>query len=158
MKTARRNFVVAASVGMLSAPLAVRPQQQTLIRIGLLRTTSRISVIRARRAYALGFASLATPREVGVSKADLAAAVATARERADALLPLGAPFFTAHRVLIATLATRHRLLGVYYWKEFVEAGCGQIPSYSRKGRQNPASATAYLRRRKMPFASDSALK
>jgi putative ABC transport system substrate-binding protein len=250
LKTARRKFVVAASLGMLSAPLAVRPQQQTLIRIGLLRTTSpdigdpgaeglrlglrelgyvegrnihieyrwaegrpeRVpqlavdlvrlevavivtggeqAILEAKQAtrtipivmgasndavqaglvaslarpggnvtgmtilspdlsrkrlqlltevlpQALRIAVLSNPaypgtalelsetmsagKDLGLtlhnlevrSKADLAAAVATARERADALLPLGDPFFTAHRVLIATLATRHRLPGVYY--------------------------------------------
>ena len=56
------------------------------------------------------------------SQADLSAAVQAARERADALLPLGDPFFTAHRRMIAGLAAKHGLPGVYYWKEFVEAG------------------------------------
>jgi putative ABC transport system substrate-binding protein len=56
------------------------------------------------------------------SEADLAPALEAARSRADALLPLGDPFFTAHRVQIARLAMKHRLPGVFYWKEFAEAG------------------------------------
>ncbi|HEX2334544.1 MAG TPA: ABC transporter substrate-binding protein [Burkholderiales bacterium] len=56
------------------------------------------------------------------SEAQLAPALEAARARADALLPLGDPFFTAHRVQIARLALKHRLPGVFYWKEFAEAG------------------------------------
>jgi putative ABC transport system substrate-binding protein len=56
------------------------------------------------------------------SVADLEAALAAARERADALLPLGDPFFTGQRVQLVNLATKHRFPGMYYWKEFVEAG------------------------------------
>jgi ABC-type uncharacterized transport system substrate-binding protein len=52
----------------------------------------------------------------------LEGALAEARERADALIPLADPFFTAHRVRIVDLTTKHRLPGIYYWKEFVEAG------------------------------------
>jgi putative ABC transport system substrate-binding protein len=54
--------------------------------------------------------------------ADLDAAVADSRRRAEALLPLADPFFTAHRVQIVSLARRHRLPAMYYWAEFVEAG------------------------------------
>jgi putative ABC transport system substrate-binding protein len=50
------------------------------------------------------------------------AAFATARERADALIPLADPFFTAHHARIVDLARRHRLPGVYNWKEYVAAG------------------------------------
>jgi putative ABC transport system substrate-binding protein len=50
------------------------------------------------------------------------AAFATARERADALIALADPFFTAHHARIADLARKHRLPGIYYWKEFVAAG------------------------------------
>jgi putative ABC transport system substrate-binding protein len=53
---------------------------------------------------------------------DLEPAVAAARQRADAILPLADPFFTAHRVRIVELTARHRLPGMYYWKEFVESG------------------------------------
>lgn len=56
------------------------------------------------------------------SEAEIHSAVQRARERAEALLPLGDPFFTAHRRLIVALAANHRLPGMYYWKEFVEAG------------------------------------
>ena len=56
------------------------------------------------------------------SEPDLAPALEAARRQADALLPLGDPFFTAHRVQIARLAMKHRLPGVFYWKEFTEAG------------------------------------
>jgi putative ABC transport system substrate-binding protein len=56
------------------------------------------------------------------NEAEIHGAVQRARELAEALLPLGDPFFTAHRRLIAGLAADHRLPGVYYWKEFVEAG------------------------------------
>ncbi|MGH7322270.1 MAG: ABC transporter substrate-binding protein, partial [Candidatus Rokuibacteriota bacterium] len=56
------------------------------------------------------------------SPADLEAALAAARERSDVLIPLGDPFFTAHRARIVSLATKHLFPGMYYWKEFVEAG------------------------------------
>jgi putative ABC transport system substrate-binding protein len=54
--------------------------------------------------------------------ADLETAVAESRRRAEALLPLADPFFTAHRMRIVGLARRHRLPAMYYWSEFVEAG------------------------------------
>lgn len=54
--------------------------------------------------------------------AELEAAFATARERAEALIPLADPFFTAHHARIVDLARKHRLPGVYYWKEYVAAG------------------------------------
>jgi putative ABC transport system substrate-binding protein len=50
------------------------------------------------------------------------AAFASARERADALIPLADPFFTAHHALIVDLAIKHRLPGIYNWKEYVAAG------------------------------------
>jgi ABC-type uncharacterized transport system substrate-binding protein len=53
---------------------------------------------------------------------DLEAAIAGARKRADALISLADPFFTAHRARIAALATKHRLPGMYSWKEFVQSG------------------------------------
>jgi putative ABC transport system substrate-binding protein len=53
---------------------------------------------------------------------DLDAAIAGARKRADAVISLADPFFTAHRARIAALATGHRLPGMYYWKQFVESG------------------------------------
>jgi putative ABC transport system substrate-binding protein len=49
-------------------------------------------------------------------------AFAGARERTDALIPLADPFFTAHHVRIVELARKHRLPGIYYWKEYVVAG------------------------------------
>ena len=54
--------------------------------------------------------------------ADLDAAFTTARERADALIPLADPFFTAHHARIVELARKHRLPGIYYWREYVAAG------------------------------------
>jgi putative ABC transport system substrate-binding protein len=64
-----------------------------------------------------------TIRNVEVRSAeDLEGAVEAVRERVDVLIPLADPFFTAHRARIVDLSTRHRLPGVYYWKEFVEAG------------------------------------
>jgi putative ABC transport system substrate-binding protein len=53
---------------------------------------------------------------------DFEAAIAGARKRADAVISLADPFFTAHRTRIVASATRHRLAGMYYWKEFVESG------------------------------------
>ena len=52
---------------------------------------------------------------------ELDAAIASARERADALLPVGDPFLTAQRARLAELAAKHRVPAIYYWKEFVEA-------------------------------------
>ncbi len=54
--------------------------------------------------------------------AEFEAAFVTARKRADVLIPLADPFFTTHRVRIVELATKHRLPGIYNWKEYVEAG------------------------------------
>jgi putative ABC transport system substrate-binding protein len=54
--------------------------------------------------------------------AELDAAFATARERADALIPLADPFFTAHHARIVDLARKYRLPGIYNWKEYVAAG------------------------------------
>jgi putative tryptophan/tyrosine transport system substrate-binding protein len=56
------------------------------------------------------------------TEAELSPALEAARKRADALLPVGDPFFTAHRAQIVRLAMKHRLPGVFYWKEFAEAG------------------------------------
>ena len=54
--------------------------------------------------------------------AEIEPAIAAARDRADALLPVGDPFLTSHRARIADLAAKHRIPAIYYWKEFVEAG------------------------------------
>jgi putative ABC transport system substrate-binding protein len=54
--------------------------------------------------------------------ADLETAVTAARQRAEAVIPLADPFFTAHRARIVDLTARHRLPGMYYWREFAEAG------------------------------------
>ena len=54
--------------------------------------------------------------------ADFDAAFSVARERADALIPLADPFFTSHRARIVELARKHRLPGIYYWREYVTAG------------------------------------
>ena len=47
---------------------------------------------------------------------------AMARERAGALLVVSDPMFFAQRERIVDLATKHRLPGVYEWREFAEAG------------------------------------
>jgi putative ABC transport system substrate-binding protein len=44
------------------------------------------------------------------------------RERAEALMTLADPVFTASRVKIVKLAAATRLPSVYYWKDFVDAG------------------------------------
>ena len=54
--------------------------------------------------------------------ADLEAALTSAGERSNALILLGDPFFSAHRLPIVDFTTKHRLPGMYYWKEFVESG------------------------------------
>jgi putative ABC transport system substrate-binding protein len=54
--------------------------------------------------------------------AEIEPAIIAARDRADALLPVGDPFLTAHRARIAELAGKYRIPAIYYWKEFVEAG------------------------------------
>jgi putative tryptophan/tyrosine transport system substrate-binding protein len=64
-----------------------------------------------------------TMQNIEVRRAeDLNAALAAAREQADALILLGDPFFTAHRERIVDLALKQRLPAMYYWKEFVQAG------------------------------------
>jgi putative ABC transport system substrate-binding protein len=55
-------------------------------------------------------------------EADVEAAVTAARQRAEAVVALADPFFTAHRARIVDLTARHRLPGMYYWREFAEAG------------------------------------
>jgi putative ABC transport system substrate-binding protein len=54
--------------------------------------------------------------------ADLETAVTIVRQRVEAVVPLADPFFTAHRARILDLTARHRLPGMYYWREFAEAG------------------------------------
>jgi putative ABC transport system substrate-binding protein len=54
--------------------------------------------------------------------AEFDAAFVSARTRADALVPLADPFFTAHHARIVDLARQHRLPGIYNWKEYVAAG------------------------------------
>jgi putative ABC transport system substrate-binding protein len=44
------------------------------------------------------------------------------RERAEALITLADPVFTASRVRIVNLAAATRLPAIYYWKDFVDAG------------------------------------
>jgi ABC-type uncharacterized transport system substrate-binding protein len=62
-------------------------------------------------------------RDIEVQRpTELESAFATARERADALIPLADPFFTAHHARIVDLARKHRLPGIYNWKEYVAAG------------------------------------
>ncbi|HEU4368655.1 MAG TPA: ABC transporter substrate-binding protein [Methylomirabilota bacterium] len=53
---------------------------------------------------------------------DLIPALAATRQRAEALVPLADPFFTAQRAHLIAFTTKHRLPGMYYWREFVEAG------------------------------------
>lgn len=48
---------------------------------------------------------------------DLDAAMASARKGADAVISLADPFLTAHRARIVAAATKHRLPGMYSWKE-----------------------------------------
>jgi putative ABC transport system substrate-binding protein len=47
---------------------------------------------------------------------------AAAEGRAEALLVVGAPLFSAHRTQLAELALRYRLPTSFYEREFVEAG------------------------------------
>ena len=54
--------------------------------------------------------------------AEIEPAIVAARDRADALLPVGDPFLTSHRARIAELAAKYRIPAIYYWREFVEAG------------------------------------
>jgi putative ABC transport system substrate-binding protein len=70
-------------------------------------------------AQALGL----TLEDVEVHRAaDLETAVTIVRQRVEAVVPLADPFFTAHRARILDLTARHRLPGMYYWREFAEAG------------------------------------
>jgi putative ABC transport system substrate-binding protein len=54
--------------------------------------------------------------------AELETAVTAARQRAEAVIPLADPFFTAHRARIVDLTARYRMPGMYYWRQFAEAG------------------------------------
>jgi putative ABC transport system substrate-binding protein len=47
---------------------------------------------------------------------------AMARERAQALLVMTDPMFEAQRERIVDLAAKHRLPGIFGWREFAEAG------------------------------------
>jgi putative ABC transport system substrate-binding protein len=47
---------------------------------------------------------------------------AMSRERAGAVVVLADPLTVGNRVQIVEMAARHRLPGIYFWKEFVEAG------------------------------------
>jgi len=44
------------------------------------------------------------------------------RERAEAVILLATPAFTAHRAQLVALAARHRLPAMYYWRDFVDEG------------------------------------
>jgi putative ABC transport system substrate-binding protein len=65
----------------------------------------QIEVLRAR-----------TPGDIDAAFGSLA------QMRADALLVSGNTLFSARRVQIATLATRHAIPTMYYQREFAEAG------------------------------------
>ena len=55
--------------------------------------------------------------------AELKAAFQTAvRDKADALLVSGDPFFNSHRHEIVRLANKHKIPTCYPWREYVEAG------------------------------------
>jgi putative ABC transport system substrate-binding protein len=47
---------------------------------------------------------------------------AIARERAQALLVMNDPLFETQRERIVDLAAKHRLPGIFEWREFAEAG------------------------------------
>ncbi len=47
---------------------------------------------------------------------------AMTRARAGGLVVLADPLTLANRTQIAELATKHRLPGIYFWKEFVDVG------------------------------------
>ena len=67
---------------------------------------------------------------VNVNRPDaLEAAFAEAkRNRAEALIVLGSPFFSTHRTSLVRLAARHRLPTMYHQREFV-VGSGGLMSY-----------------------------
>ena len=71
-------------------------------------------------ARALGL----TVRVIGIrNESDLQAAFRTAKaEHADAMYVLPSPTFNRHRALLAELAMKHRLPGIYEAKEYVVAG------------------------------------
>ena len=88
--------------------------------------------------------ALAIGREIVVGKAaterDFKAAFATfVRQRVDALLVTGGPFFNGHRRQIVALALRHGLPTIYSTREYVEAGglmsygTSQTDAYRRAG-------------------------
>ena len=64
------------------------------------------------------------PRPLSASTvAELKAAFATAaRDKADALLVSGDPFFNSRRSEIVQLANKHKIPVCYPWREYVEAG------------------------------------
>jgi putative ABC transport system substrate-binding protein len=60
---------------------------------------------------------------VASTVAELKAAFQTAaRDKADALLVSGDPFFNSHRGEIVQLANKHKIPACYPWREYVEAG------------------------------------
>jgi putative ABC transport system substrate-binding protein len=88
--------------------------------------------------------ALAMGREIVVATAatelEFKAAFATfVRQRVDALLVTGGPFFNAHRRQIVALALRHGLPTIYSTREYVEAGglmsygTSQTDAYRRAG-------------------------
>jgi putative ABC transport system substrate-binding protein len=73
-----------------------------------------------RAARALSFKlrvwAVRTPRDLDEAFAGMR------RDGADAVMTLADPVFTAWRVRIVRLAAATRLPGIYYWKDFVDAG------------------------------------
>jgi putative ABC transport system substrate-binding protein len=71
-------------------------------------------------ARALGFRlqvwTVRAPRDLDEAFAGMT------RDRAEALMTLADPVFTALRVRIVRLAAANRLPSIYYWKDFVDAG------------------------------------
>jgi putative ABC transport system substrate-binding protein len=69
---------------------------------------------------------------------------AARKERAGAVVVLGASMFFAHRARLAELEARHRLPAVYLFKEFVEAG--GLMAYSVDLRDNFRRAAIFVDR------------
>jgi putative tryptophan/tyrosine transport system substrate-binding protein len=119
--------------GLTNLQLDMNPKQLELL-LDLMRKLSRVAVLAypLNQAYAdqlRAVRSVAQQRNVRVIVTEVRAAEdfeskfgSMAKDRAQAVLILGATFFLQHVRRLAQLALKHRLPSIYLSKEFAEAG------------------------------------
>jgi putative ABC transport system substrate-binding protein len=107
-------------LGLLHALLPGAARLAVLVNPSVSRTAASVTALAQATASTIGW-------QVEVFTASTMAEIDAAFEsmvqsRADALLIATNAFFGSRRVQLAALASRHALPGIYYTREFVEAG------------------------------------